>query len=320
MEKEKIAVGVDLGGTSIKIGLVNQLGKIKKKISIDSLAADGPKRVVSQIIAGIYKLLDGQKIKIEGIGIGSPGIIITEKGIVADPPNFPGWKKVPLGKLIAEEFNKKVVVENDANAAAIGELIYGAGKKLNYFIMITLGTGVGGGIIINKKIYRGETGGAGEIGHSSIDYNGPLCKCGSKGCIETYIGNSYLVNNVKQQLPDHPHSLIAKMLQDPNTQLSPKLISDAASMNDEFALSIIENAGEKLGYGLASVINIFDITNVIIGGGVAGFGKPLFNAVEKAIKSRVMIPFKSRVKVIPAKLRNDAGIKGASALVFYKSS
>ncbi len=319
MQKQKIAVGVDLGGTSIKLGLVDRTGKILQKISIDSFAAEGPKKVVTQIKLGIKELIKNDNVKIEGIGIGSPGAIIAEKGIVANPPNFPGWGRVPLGKLIESEFGKRVYVENDANAAAIGELIYGAGKNLNYFIMITLGTGVGGGIIINKKIYRGETGGAGEIGHSSIDYNGPVCKCGSRGCIEAYVGNNYLINNVKKDIPSYPNSLISKMLQNDGTELTPKLIYEAAKMNDGFALKIIDDVGKKLGYGLASVVNILDITSIIIGGGVAGFGKPLFNAVTKTVKERVLIPFRARVRIIPAKLKNDAGIKGASALVFYKS-
>ena len=319
MSKVKYAVGVDLGGTSIKIGLVNKEGKIVKKISVDSNAHNGPDEVVSQIKKGIKLLLKNTKDKIERIGIGSPGTVDSKKGTVENPPKFPGWEKVYLAKSIKKEFDSECYVENDANAAAIGELIYGAGKKFNNFIMITLGTGVGSGIIIDKKIYGGETGGAGEIGHTTIDHNGAECKCGSKGCIEAYVGNNYIIKRVKEELPLNADSLINRLIENDMSPLTPKIIHEAALQNDTYAISFIVDIGTKIGHGLANAVNTLDITNLIIGGGVAGFGEILFNAIREATIDRVMIPFKPRVKVKPAKLKNDAGIKGASALVFYKS-
>lgn len=319
MPKRKFAVGVDLGGTSIKIGLVDEKGKIHDKTAIDSLAHEGPKTVINQIIKGIKQLRKKDDHKILGIGIGSPGTIRTKKGTVEDPPNFPGWGKIHLGNVIKKEFKTDVFVENDANAAAIGELIYGAGKKFNNFILITLGTGVGGGIIINKKIYRGEVGGAGELGHVTIDANGVPCKCGSFGCVEAYIGNNYLIERVKTDLKKNKHSLLHQLCNNNLDNLSPKIIHEASEKGDEFARSVIIDTGKRLGYGLSTAVNILDITNIIIGGGVAGFGELLFKSVEETLKARVMKPFRNRIVVIPAKLKNEAGIKGASALVFYKS-
>jgi glucokinase len=319
MPKKKFAVGVDLGGTSIKIGLVDEKGKIFEKVSIDSLAHEGPKTVINQIIKGIKQLRKRDDHRILGIGIGSPGTIRTKKGTVEDPPNFPGWGKIHLGNVIKKEFKTDVFVENDANAAAIGELIYGAGKKFSNFIMITLGTGVGGGIIINKKIYRGEVGGAGELGHVTIDANGVPCKCGSFGCVEAYIGNNYLIERVKAELHNNKKSILHELCKNNPDQLSPKIIHEAAEKGDQFATSVIIDTGKRLGYGLTNAVNILDITNIIIGGGVSGFGELLFNSVEETLKTRVMKPFRNRIVVIPAKLKNEAGIKGASALVFYKS-
>ncbi len=319
MSKRKFAVGVDLGGTSIKIGLVDEKGKIHDKTAIDSLAHEGPKTVINQIIKGIKQLRKRDDHGILGIGIGSPGTIRTKKGTVEDPPNFPGWGKIHLGNVIKKEFKTDVFVENDANAAAIGELIYGAGKKFNNFILITLGTGVGGGIIINKKIYRGEVGGAGELGHVTIDANGVPCKCGSFGCVEAYIGNNYLIERVKAELQNNKKSILHELCKNNPDQLSPKIIHEAAEKGDQFARSIIIDTGKRLGYGLTNAVNILDITNIIIGGGVSGFGELLFNSVEETLKTRVMKPFRNRIVVIPAKLKNEAGIKGASALVFYKS-
>lgn len=319
MSKKKFAVGVDLGGTSIKIGLVDPNGKILKKKSIDSCASKGPDAVIEQIVKGIKLITNKKYDKILGIGIGAPGAVKLKKGTVENPPNFPNWGKVHLGKAIKEKFDCDVYVENDANAAAIGELIYGAGKKFENFIMITLGTGVGGGIIINKKIYRGETGGAGEIGHVTIDYNGPQCKCGSFGCVESFIGNNYLIERVKKQLQEKKDSQLNKLTGNDLNLLTPQLIHHAAEDGDDFAKSIIVDCGLKLGYVLASIVNVLDISTIIIGGGVAGFGQLLFDAVKLAIKERVIKPFKDQIVVKPAKLKNNAGIKGASALVFYKS-
>ncbi len=315
--KTKYAIGVDLGGTKVKIGIVNSDGRIIKKTSIPTLANEGADKSISQIKKGIKLLLKGNKNRIEGIGIGSPGVVSPKKGTVENPPNLPGWTKVHIGKILTKEFNIPTFVENDANVAAIGELIYGAGKDLDSFIMITLGTGVGGGIIYKKKLFRGDFGAAGEIGHITIDRNGPKCKCGSYGCLETYLGNNYLIDRVKIKLENNKDSKIFELVNNNLENLSPKTIHDAFLLGDEFSKSIIDDLGKKLGCGLASIINVLDISNIIIGGGVSGFGRPLFKATKELIKERVLTPLKPRIKVTQAKLKNSAGIKGAASLVFY---
>lgn len=319
-EKIKYALGVDLGGTSIKFGIVSDPGIILSKISLPSNAELGPDAVISQIKKGIKQLLSHKKkFKFKGIGIGAPGVIDIKNGIVEYPPNFPGWGSVKLSRIIQREFNLKTFIENDANAAAIGELLFGIGRKYNSFVMITLGTGVGGGVIINRKIYRGDYGAAGELGHMSIDYNGPRCKCGSIGCIEAYVGNNYLKHRVINELKDNPASKIFEMINNDVELITPKIIQKAMETGDEYAKSVVMNMGIQIGAVLTSVSNLLDISTFIIGGGVSGFGKPLFNKIQETIVERVFIPTKKRVKVLPAKLKNDAGIKGASALVFYKS-
>lgn len=313
----KAAIGVDLGGTNIKIGIVSSDGKILKKTSVKTEAYKGYKKVIENIKAGINDILKNSKYKIKGIGIGCPGVINVKKGTVENPPNIPGWKKVKLGSIIQKEFGIPTTIENDANAAAIGELIFGAGRKYSSFIMVTLGTGVGGGIVFNKKIFRGEFGAAGEIGHVSIDGNGPQCNCGSFGCIEAYIGNKYLKDRVRNELAEQTDSKIWELIDNDLVNVSPKIIQIAAEQGDEYAKSIIQKMGIQLGTAFASLSNVLDISTFIIGGGVAGFGKPLFSSICKTTTARVLTPLRSRVKVIPAKLKNDAGIKGASSLVFY---
>ena len=316
---EKYAIGVDLGGTNIKIGIVSQRGKLLKKISLSSKAEGGPDKVVKQIRLGIKEILSKNKKKIRGIGIGSPGVVSIKKGTVENPPNFPGWTKVNLGNIISKEFDIDCHVENDANAAAIGEMIFGTGKRYNSFVMITLGTGVGGGIILNRKLYRGEIGAAGEIGHITINYEGPRCNCGSFGCIEAYVGNNYLISKVKADLTASPNPKILKLVNNDLNLLTPLIINKAAEDGDTFAKSVISEMGEQIGSALASVSNLLDVSTFIIGGGVSGFGRSLFTAINKSFVVRVITSLRNRVKVLPAKLKNEAGIKGASALVFYKS-
>ena len=317
MNKIKYAIGVDLGGSSIKLGIVSNSGKIIQKISLRTEAEKGPKHVITNITSGIKELTEKSNNKIAGIGIGCPGVVTPGKGIVENPPNLPGWNKVNIGKIISQEFKKPVLVDNDANAAAIGELTFGSGKKYKSFIMITLGTGVGGGIVIDKKIYHGDYGAAGEIGHISIDHNGPKCNCGSYGCIEAYAGNLYLRERVRAELKKHPESKIWELINNDLSKVSPRNVQDAAEAGDEFAVSVIDQLGFHLGSAFTSLCNVLDITIFIIGGGIAGFGKPLFDSIKKTIAKRVMAPIKPRVRVLPAKLKNDAGIKGASALVFH---
>ena len=318
-KKRKLSIGVDIGGTSIKFGVVTKEGEIIEKSSLDTFADEGPEKVMEQIKKGIKPHLKKYGKEINGIGIGSPGTVKLKKGIIENPPNFKGWKSEALGKTIKKEFKIDVHVENDANCAAIGEYIFGSATDLKNFIMVTLGTGVGGGIFINKKLYRGETGAAGEIGHITIKHNGRKCNCGSYGCVEAYVGNRYLVEEVKQKLSRNQDSKINELLGGDTSKLTPELIYNALCQGDEFAKSIVIEAGENLGYGLASVINLLDVTNIIIGGGVAGFGKVLFDSVEETVKQRVMKSFTDRITVREAMLKNDAGIKGASALVFYRS-
>lgn len=316
--KNKFAIGVDIGGTNIKLGIISDSGKIVKKTMVETKGEGGPNSVVSQIKKGINELLSKNKYKVSGIGVGCPGTVDQKKGIVENPPNIPKWDKVPLGSIIRKAFGYDVFLDNDANAAAIGEMHFGAGKKLNSFIMVTLGTGVGGGIIINRKIYLGDYGGAGEIGHTVIDYNGPKCNCGSYGCIEAYVGNNYLVKRIQKEIKGRPDTKIWDLINHDIEKLSPKVIDEAAEAGDEYAKSIIIQLGEYLGYAFTSLANILDISTFIVGGGVAGFGEPLLNSAQRKAAERVLIPLRKRIKVLPAKLKNDAGIQGASALVFYR--
>lgn len=315
---KKLAIGVDLGGSNIKAGIVDVEGNILRDTSIPAEADQGPSHVIEQISKSIHVLLDNFSngpAELVGIGVGSPGSVDLEGGTVKYPPNFPGWTVVRLGEALHEKFHLPIVVDNDANAAAIGEAKFGAGLDHKDFIMITLGTGVGGGLILNGKIYRGPFGGAGEIGHITIDYNGPLCNCGKRGCVEAYVGAKYLTQRAVEKLRANPKSKILDLAGNDFSKVDPRIVSLAAHAGDATALEVLKETGTYLGIGLASVVNLLDLRIMIIGGAIAGAGKPLLDAVKESVKAHVLKPMTEGLEVLPARLGNKAGILGAAALV-----
>ncbi|MGA9407330.1 MAG: ROK family protein [Bacteroidota bacterium] len=310
------AVGVDLGGTTIKTGVVSSEGKIIARSKFPTLGEQGPKAVISQIRKSIEGVLVSAKGKnLLGIGIGSPGIVDDEGGIVKDPPNFADWHNVSLGNAITKIFRLKVKVENDANVAAIAEARFGAGKRHPSFLFVIWGTGVGGGIILNGSIYRGPFGGAGEIGHVCIDYNGLQCNCGAKGCVEAYVGQKYLSHRTVDRLKNYPGSAILKLAGGDSSKVEPKYISQAALNGDKLAREIFIEAGTLLGVALGSVLNTVDLRVIIIGGGISAAGDFVFHAIKKSVQSHVMKPMREDITVLPARLGNSAGILGAAGLV-----
>ncbi len=327
-EKEKmkrnLAIGIDIGATTIKGGVVDIVeSKILSQQKVDTFALRGPSAVLQQLNVIIKELmLEYRYDEFTGIGIGAPGIVENDNSTVKNPPNFTDWTEVNLGEVIKKEFNLPVVVENDANAAALGEAKFGAGIDYQNFLFVIWGTGVGGGIILDNKIYRGPFGGAGEIGHTTIDYNGPLCNCGNRGCIESYIGQRYLSERTRQkleQLPkEAPQSKIIQLVKGNLGLIEPYIISVAAEQDDPFAKEILSEAGNLLGVAIASILNVLDLRIVVVGGGISAAGEYVFNAITKSVRSRVLTSIKPDVKVIPAKLGNTAGVFGAASLVMNK--
>jgi glucokinase len=257
-----------------------------------------------------------KKENLIGLGIGSPGSVDLDGGTVKYPPNFPNWTVVRLGEEVSKGLdNIKVAVDNDANVAAVGEGKFGAGKGTSNFFLFTLGTGIGGGIIINDQIYRGPTGAAGELGHISIDYNGPECLCGNKGCIEAYVGQKYLSKRTVEQLKNHPDSKILEIVNGDLEKVEPLVIYQAAKAGDKFASEVLEEAGFYLGIAAATIFNIFDFHLAVIGGGVSAAGDLLFNSIKKTARERVLSVHRDRIQIVPALLGNKAGLLGAAGMV-----
>ncbi len=317
---KKYSIGIDMGATTIKAGIVDRRGEIISQVSVDTKADRGPATVVKQLTYAITELLNRCKSsECSGVGIGAPGVVSVDTGTVSHPPNFTAWGDVDLARQIGRKIPLPVFIENDANCAAIAESRYGAGIEYKDFLFVIWGTGVGGGIILNRKIYRGPYGGAGEIGHVSVDYNGRKCNCGNIGCVEAYIGQRYLSQRTREIIeaadPDLPPSKIVTLVEGRLSRIEPAIISKAAEAGDPLATDILNEAGVLMGSALASILNVLDMRIVVIGGGISAAPQFVFNTIEDTIQHRILKPHRAGVHVLRAKLGNPAGIIGAASLV-----
>lgn len=310
-----VAIGVDLGGTSVKAGVVSADGRILYQNKFDSKANQSQATVIAQIEASVRDAMEqANGAEVTGIGLGSPGVV-DDNGVVKAPPNFTDFDNIPLQAILANRFRLAVKVENDANAAAIAESKFGSGKRFPNFLFVIWGTGVGGGIILNRTIYRGPSGGAGEIGHICIDYKGPQCNCGAVGCVEAYIGQRYLSQRTAEILKNSPGSKILEYAGGNSDDIEPVYISRAARDGDPLANKILVEAGMLLGVALGAVMNTMDLRVSIIGGGISAAGDVVMDAIKKSVQEHVLKPLRPDIQVLPAKLGNEAGILGAAGLV-----
>jgi len=310
------ALGIDLGGTNIKAALVHQQDGISELKSIPTQAAEGLEPTL-QRITELINSFNLEEIKpIAGVGIGAPGMISFDRKTVKNPPNLPGWKEVHLADEIQTRTGLPTILENDANLMALGSSRFGAGYGHNHFIMITLGTGVGGGIIYNNSIFRGANGAAGELGHITIDFAGAQCNSTVTGAIEGYLGQRFLSRRAADVIRKHPDNRLYELFKDDWSKLEPMHLTEEADNGNILAADILKDAGEKLGYALVNYIHTLDITTIIVSGGVSKAGKWLLDPAKKVALEQLMPPFRPRFKIISEQLGNEAALLGAAALAF----
>jgi len=289
----EMIIGIDLGGTKIRAALATDKGKIITDVNIPTEAQKGKAAVIGNLKKAIHNLIHGNREKLCCIGVGVPGPILYEKGIVIEPPNLPGWKRVNLKKILEKEFKVPVFIDNDANCAALAEARFGAGRKARHFIYMTISTGIGGGIIIDKKLYRGAIGAAGEFGHMIIDSRGYTCGCGNVGCLEALSSGTAIKKR---------------------SGMDAIAVELAARQGDKKAIRVIEQTAHYLAIGIANLVNIFNPELVILGGGVSKMRELLLTPIRKEFKRYALtLPAKS-VKITRAKLGTEAGVLGAAAL------
>ena len=312
-------IGIDVGGTNVKIALVDDNGKIIYSNSVPTYAKMGYEYTVNNIkqaLRDLMKETNTTTSDIEGIGFDFPGQVDCKTGVVKLAPNIPGWVNVPIAQMIEDEFHIPTRIDNDVRCAALGELKFGAGKGCENFICITVGTGIGSGIVINGKVVRGATNAAGELGHIKLQMNGgPICGCGDTGCLEAFASGPAIVAMAQEYIKGGKSTKFREMAAAEGGEITPYMVAKAAEEGDPVAKRIFEIVGEYIGIGLTSVINLLNPEKVIIGGGVAESGELLLGPIRKTIKERAMVVAGNAVEIVPAQLGNSAGVIGASMLI-----
>lgn len=306
MAETPLALGIDFGGTSVKIGVVFRGNVIDKAPPIATQDFEGPEPLIEAVVRAVEDL-SSRHIGIRSIGVGVPGFVDFEKGIVHNLTNVSGWKNYPLKKTLADKLDLPVVVDNDANCMTYAEWKRGAGRGLEHLIAITLGTGVGGGVVVNGRMVRGTRFGAGEVGQMSIDWQGVSGHYGNLGALEEYVGNQQIAAAAHQAYADAGDGRSLD-------ECTPAALSKAALKGDATALKIWDDVASKLACALMNCCWLLNPQAIVIGGGVAKAGDLLFGPLTSHLYAQLSGPFKEHLMILPARFGNEAGMVGAAAL------
>lgn len=309
-----LVVGIDLGGTEIKAGLVDSEKGIIKKISHPTEVEKGNEKVIENITSIAQELM--KDVEVRSIGIGSPGSIDRSKGVVRFSPNFPEWHDFELGEHIRRNTGVDVFVENDANAFALGEWYFGKAKGLTDFIALTLGTGIGSGVVCNGVFITGKDGLAPELGHMVVIPNGPQCGCGNRGCVEAVASAKSIAREAKKLLERYPDSLVLK-LAGSKEKIESRHVFEAYKQCDPLARVVVNFAIDALAQAIGNYIHAFNPEKIIIGGGMSKAGDTLFVPLKETVKKFVMNSFAGTYTIEQSFLVEDAGILGAASAALY---
>lgn len=305
MKDSDYLIGLDLGGTALKYGICDSGGSIIREFLTATRADDPVNQILKKIADSASEALqfaEANNIQIAAIGLGTPGCVDIPNGFLrGSTPNFKHWRDVPIKEHLENIFTVPVFADNDANAMAYGEFMFGAGKGCESVICITLGTGIGGGIIIEKKLFRGSQYAGAELGHISVSYNGKKCRCGGIGCWEMYASATAMVENYLSVNPN-------------TSSIKPREIFSGYQNGDAVAIRVVNEEIEMVGVGLASLVNIFNPEKIIIGGGLGEAGQWFIDRIAQEVRRRAMAESVKSVEIVSAKLGNKAGWLGAAAL------
>ncbi len=312
-------IGIDLGGTNIKAGVVTEDGTVLRRARCETLAQEGPQAVLGRMAGLADELMAEQGLTasdVIAVGVGSPGPLSAERGVVIYTPNMPGWHDIHVTEFLKERLSLAVYLENDANAAAWGEFWLGAGRDVRNMVIFTLGTGVGGSMIMDGELVRGMDDTAGHLGHIIIDYDGPQCGCGNRGCIEAYASATSLVRRYHETVAAGSATELAERM---GKEVTAKDIYEEAVTGCETCSHLIEETGRYLGVALATAANVLNPELAVYSGGMAAAGDMLFGPILKEVRERALKPPAERIRVVAAELGNDAGFIGAAGLALVRS-
>jgi glucokinase len=298
-------LGLDIGGTKLAAGVVDDSGRVHSFLVTPSEAARGPEEMLPRLFELGRRAVEESDLAIEAVGIGCGGPLDAAKGLLLSPPHLPGWRDVPVTALAEQVFGRPATLENDATAAAAAEHRYGAGVGVRNMIYLTLSTGVGGGIVVDGRLYRGAVGNGGELGHVTVDWHGRECRgCGRRGCLEAYVSGTSIAERSREA--GLPYATAEE-------------VAAAARAGDAPAVTVWDETVEALACGLTSIVNLFEPELVVVGGGVARAGEQLLGPARAWVLEHAMGPAGGAVRIVAAALGDQVGVVGAAAIVYDRA-
>lgn len=318
---ETLALAVDIGGTKLATAIIDSAGSVRGKEWSPIPPSKQPDEVIAKLFDMVRRSLETVGLspqEIAGIGIGSPGPLDSVRGLITQPPNLPGWVDIPLRARFEAEFGAPTLIQNDASLAGLGEHWLGAGQGVSDSVYMTVSTGIGGGIVVGGRLLEGATGNGAEVGHMTIQSDGPRCGCGNYGCLEALASGTAIAHRATELLEQgvEPGSSLHALLT-AGQAVTGRSVVEAAAKGDPLAQSVTHEAYTYLGIGIANLVNIFNPSRVILGGGVSKAGEPLFRRVREVVNERALRPSAGVVEIVPAALADDSVLLGAAFSVFH---
>jgi glucokinase len=308
---DECVAGIDIGGTKIAVALAAPDGRVVSSARFRTRVEAGPHAVVADAVAEIKRMLEAAGASLAAVGVGCAGPLDRRRGLVLSPPNLPGWDEFPIVALLEERLGARVRLDNDANAAALGERAHGAGRGLNDLVYITISTGIGGGIIVGGRVVHGVGDGAGEVGHMTVLPEGPACGCGARGCLEALCSGTSIARRARERLSAGAASSLSSHAVE---LVTAQAVAEAARRGDALASEVWDETVRYLAVGVGNLLNVLAPEAVIIGGGVSAAGEQLFEPLRREVRARVKMLPAEKVNVLQAALGGDSGVRGALIL------
>jgi glucokinase len=308
---DECVAGIDIGGTKIALALASPDGRIIEGTRFPTRVEEGPHRILERAAAGIEAMLSKTGARLTGIGVGCGGPLDRRHGLILSPPNLPGWDEFPINALLEGRFRVPVLLDNDANAAALGEQRHGAGRGFDDIVYITISTGIGGGVIVRGRLVYGVYDGAGEVGHMTVLPDGPACGCGARGCLEALCSGTSIARRARERLDGGADSSLSSS---GRGEVTAQAVAAAALAGDRVASEVWDETIRHLGVGVGNLFNVLAPEAVVIGGGVSAAGEQLFEPLRQEVRRRVRMLPPEKINILQATLGGDSGIHGAVIL------
>ena len=308
---DRCVAGIDIGGTKIALAVATPDGRIIEGARFPTRVEQGPRAILERVFSEIERMRERTGARLAAIGIGCGGPLDRQRGLILSPPNLPGWDEFPIVALLEERFGVKALLDNDANAAALGEHRHGAGRGLKHLVYITISTGIGGGVIVRGKLVHGVHDGAGEVGHMTVLPEGPLCGCGARGCLEALCSGPSIARRARERLAGGASSSLSSLSQ---REVTAQAVAEAARAGDALASEVWNETIRHLSVGVGNIFNALAPEAVVIGGGVSTAGEQLFEPLREHVRARVRMLPPEKINILQAALGGDSGIHGAVIL------